>query len=684
MTLADSDNTHLKAGSHSAGPRCDSISDSHSESRSESQPESQPTAGAAAWSIAKSDEHYRVGSWGTGYFAINEKGHLVVRPNPVRAENGNGQAHPESDLYDLVCALKQRGSELPILFRFDGIIQDRISLLERAFQDAIREVSYKGSYRWIYPVKVNQQRHIVEGIMNAGRGRNFGMLAGSKAELLAVMATLDEPGALLICSGFKDEQYIELALLARTIGRRTIILVEQLHEIEKILKVSAQLGIDPELGFRLKPSLKGIYGPSLMSDKSKFGLSASEIVLGVEELKRHDKLDALRLLQFHMGTQIPSIVSIKKVLKEASRVYVELAKLTPNLKFFDVGGGLAIDYDGSNTNFESSMNYSIDEYARDVVYAVEEACRETDIPHPDIISESGRALVAHHSVLVVEAIDVAPGMGVVPSLEGPPTLSEFLKRVFDLYSELTAENCIETLHDILGVKEEILERFVTSDIDLIERGYAEKVVRLSLAKIYALSRSLAYQPEELEKLEADLRDLYFCNFSVFQSIPDSWAVNQLFPIMPIHMLDREPDRKAMIADLTCDSDGKVCRFIDLKDVSQNVLFHSIEGGGPYYVGIFLVGAYQEILGDLHNLFGDTHAVHVNIHPDGEAELTHLVEGDRIREVLSYVQYPTADLLERLRISVEEALRKGMLRADESAKIQKRYKEVLDGYTYLVK
>jgi len=641
--------------------------------------------GSAGWNSSRSEELYRINYWGSGYFGVNAKGNLVVRTKPLKPDASNG-AHPapECDLFELVCSLKQRGIEMPILFRFDGILKDRVAFIHTAFEDAIREVGYKGNYRLAYPLKVNQQRHIVETVIKAGRGKGLGLQVGSKAELLAVLALHDEPEGLLICSGFKDDEYIELALLSRTLGRRAIIVVEQASELDSILRISAQLGAEAEIGFRLKPSFKGIYGPSLLSDKSKFGLTAHEIVQGVETLKKAGKLEALKLLHFHMGTQVTSIVAIKKVLREATRTYVELAKLCKGLCFFDVGGGLAVDYDGSNTNFESSMNYSVDEYARDVVYAVEEACRQAEIAHPDIISESGRALVAHHSVLVMEAIDVSPGSTAVDALDKPPTEHEFLAKLCELYREVKTENCVETFHDALELKDEMLERFVTGDMSLVERGYAEKVFRYLMAKIRALSMGLNYQPEDLEKLDYDLRDLYFCNFSVFQSIPDSWAINHLFPVAPVHMLEKEPTRKAMIADLTCDSDGKVARFIDLKDVSQHILFHQPENGQPYYVGLFLVGAYQEILGDLHNLFGDTNAVHVNIADDGGVELTHVVEGDRVKEVLSYVQYPTTDLLERLRVSVEEALRKNLLQPEDAAKLQKRYREALDGYTYLVK
>ncbi|MBX7136809.1 MAG: biosynthetic arginine decarboxylase [Oligoflexia bacterium] len=636
------------------------------------------------WDVRRSAELYRVQSWGAGYFALSPNGSLVVRSRAPRPEQNGDYSSPQCDLHALVTSLKQRGIDLPILFRFDGILRDRVNFIQTAFDDAIREVGYRGTYRLAYPLKVNQQRHVVESILQAGRQHGLGLQVGSKAELLAVLPIHDAPGALLLCNGFKDDEYIELALMARTLGRRSIIVIEQPSELERVLKVSAQLGIEAELGVRIKPSVKGVYGDSILTDKSKFGLTPHELVTLVETLKDHGKIEWVKMLHFHMGTQITSIVAIKKVLKEACRIYVELAKLCPAIHIMNVGGGLAVDYDGSNTNFEGSMNYSVDEYARDIVYAIEEACREAEIPNPDIISESGRAVTAHHSMLVVEVTDVAHTLPAVDQLETPPSDHESLIKLKDLYRDLTLQNCVETLHDALEVKEELLERFIQGDLNVVERGYAERVIKHLLAKIREVSKGLDYTPEEMERLDDDLKDLYFCNFSVFQSIPDSWAANQLFPIVPINFLDRKPTRPAMIVDLTCDSDGKISRFIDLKDVSPHVLFHVPDSGTPYYIGIFLIGAYQEILGDLHNLFGDTHAVHVNITDDGRTELTHVVEGDRIREVLSYVQYDAQDLLERLRVSIEEALKKGLLQPDESAKLQKRFKEALDGYTYLVK
>lgn len=628
------------------------------------------------WTVSSSAELYRVDAWGGGYFGINEQGHVVVKPN----RNG-----ASCDLYEMVNALLQRGIEAPILFRFDGIIRDRVKYLQTAFDDAIREVGYQGAYRITYPIKVNQQRHVVDTVRLAGRDNCLGLEVGSKPELLAVLAIHDTPGALLLCNGYKDTEYIELALLARKIGRRSVIIIEQLYELQYVLDVSAQLGVEAEIGIRMKPMTKGSgRWESSAGEAAKFGLNTSEIVAAIARLKEVGKSDWLKLLHFHIGSQITSISAIKKALRETTRMYVEIAKLCPSLQFLDVGGGLGVDYDGSRTNFESSMNYTVEEYARDTVAAVEQACREANIPHPDIISESGRAIVAHHSVLITEAIDVAPYVPTELEPQTPPSKHPLLERLTEMQRELSVKNCQETWNDALELKDEMLSLFINGDLNLEERAYAEAGFKHLLSKIKHTMAGLKYVPEDMEKIDGMLRDLYFCNFSLFQSVPDSWAIDQLFPIMPIHKLEQEPKRRAFMADLSCDSDGKIERFIDLKDVNNYLRLHEIENGSRYYIAIFIVGAYQEILGDLHNLFGDTNAVHVNIDDDGVPEITHVVEGDTIREVLSYVQYDPQDLVERLRISIEKSLRSGQLQPEGAAKLQKRYREALEAYTYLVK
>lgn len=627
------------------------------------------------WNISKSHDLYRVQSWGDGYFDINSEGRVCVKPD----RNANSQ-----DLYAIIRSLVERGIEAPILLRFDGVIKNRVNYLHGCFENAIRDFDYKGKYRAAYPIKVNQQRHVVDIIRQTGRENLLGLEVGSKPELLAVLATHDAPDALLLCNGYKDAQYIELALLSRKLGRRPVIIIEQLYEIQHVLDIAARLEIDAEIGFRMKPSSKGSgHWQSSGGDQAKFGLSSHEIVLGIEQLREAGKLDWLKLLHFHIGSQITSIGPIKKALREATRMYTELAKLCPNLCFFDAGGGLGIDYDGSKTNFESSINYTVEEYARDVVSAIGDACTEAGITHPDIITESGRALVAHHAVLITEVIDVSPSLGIVSELDEPPTESEYLQELRGLYANVTVKNCTEFLHDAMELKETILERFIQGEVSLIERAYADRAFKHLVAKIHSVAGELKVMPEEIEKLSETLRDTYFCNFSVFQSLPDSWAIDHLFPVMPIHRLNEEPKRQAVMADVSCDSDGKIDRFIDLKDVARSIRLHESQPGQPYYIGIFLVGAYQEILGDLHNLFGDTNAVHVDIDSDGNVEFTSVIEGDKVREVLGFVQYEPQDLLDQLRVAIEKSLKVGLLTNEESAKLQRRFKEALEGYTYLV-
>lgn len=626
-----------------------------------------------SWDVSKSTALYGISNWGEGYFDVNAHGDVVVRPER------NGQ---EVNLPDIVRSLTQRGINVPILVRFDGIIRDRVRRLSQAFSSAITESNYQGTYHEVYPIKVNQQRHVVDTIRHAGRNFSLGLEVGSKPELIAVLAIHDTPGALLLCNGYKDREYIELALMARKLGRRSIIIVEQLYELEQTMEAAAQLGIEPEIGIRMKPLSKGSgRWESSGGEKAKFGLTTPEIMTAIDKLKDAGKDHWLKLVHFHVGSQITSIASVKKVLKEATRMYTEIKRLCPSLCFFDCGGGLAVDYDGSKTNFASSMDYTVEEYARDVVYSIGQACEAAELPVPDIITESGRAMVAHHAVLVIQVIDVAPTADVVPELSAPPTEHEKLVEFQELYRNASIKNCTETLHDAVSLRDEIVQEFILGNVSLREKAYADQSFWHLMAKLKRVSAGLKYMPEDLEKLNEELKDTYFCNFSVFQSLPDSWAIDQLFPIMPLSRLKEEPVRRGIVADMSCDSDGKIDRFIDLKDVSPFLQLHPMKPGEPYYLGIFLVGAYQEILGDLHNLFGDTNAVHVDF-VDGEMELTQVVEGDTVREALSYVQYDTQDLLERLRLSIEKSLREGRLTPEESAKLQKRYREGLEGYTYL--
>jgi len=620
-------------------------------------------------------DHYWIEAWGNPYFAINEKGNITVKPNSKL---------PEGDLYELVQSLVERGIEAPILIRFDDIIQDRYQHIRAAFKSAIKEFHYQNSYRLAFPIKVNPQFHLIELIEKMGARENISLEVGSKPELIAVLTINTNLEALLLCNGYKDSHYIELALLARKLGRRSIIIIEQFYELQLVLEIAEKLNVEAEIGFRMKLSTKGSGRWATSSgDRAKFGLGTDEIVSCLETLKADNKCSWLKLLHFHIGSQITSIESIKKALDEASRMYVELASICPSLCFFDAGGGLGVDYDGSKTTSDSSMNYSVEEYARDVVSAINDACQLGNVAHPIIITESGRALVAHHSVLITEVIDVAPMLEPVELLETPPSQHEILVDLYELYNKLTPEACQETLHDALEIKDKILDKFIHSQLNIYERAYAEKVYRFLVAKICKFSKKLSYIPDDIENLDQTLFDTYFCNFSVFQSLPDSWAIQQVFPIAPIHRLNEPATRRAILVDLSCDSDGKIDSFVSRKNSNRHLLpLHSFNDT-PYYLGIFLVGAYQEIMGGLHNLFGDTNAVHVKLSSSGKWKIQQVVEGDSIEEVLSYVQFNPKQLIIDLRKLIEEALHAGRLSNEESAKLQRRFKESLESYTYLI-
>jgi len=626
------------------------------------------------WTIRDSAELYGVKNWGAGFFTVNGKGRVEVRPTA----NGG----PGIDLLELVGDLERRGLRTPLLVRFSDILAARVRGLAGSFEKAISEYGYRGRYRGVYPIKVNQQRHVVEEIVEFGAASGVGLEAGSKPELLVALALLDTPGALIICNGYKDRAYIETALLAQRLGRNPIIVVDRFTEIDLIVKTSRELGIRPRIGMRARLTTKGA-GKWVEStgDRSKFGLSAVEIMEAVERLRGEDMLDCLELLHFHIGSQITAIRAHKDALREASRIYVELHGLGAQLKVVDVGGGLGVDYDGSQTNFHSSMNYSVQEYANDVVAHIQEACDARGVPHPDIVTESGRSMVAHHSVLIFDVLgtnEMLTGKPAEPVAQDDPKV---LQDLWEVWSTISRKNVQEAYHDALQLKEEAGTLFSLGHLDLRVRARVERLFWDCCDKILRIVRDLPYVPEDLEDLEKDLADTYYGNFSVFQSAPDHWAVKQLFPVMPIHRLDERPTRRGIFADLTCDSDGKIDQFIDQRDVKDTLELHAANGQ-PYYIGVFLVGAYQEILGDLHNLFGDTDAVHVRLDEDGSYNVHHVVEGDAVDEVLSYVQYDKRELIEKVRRTIEAALRTGSITLEESARLRKRYEQGLQEYTYL--
>ncbi len=628
------------------------------------------------WTVRDSQELYNVANWGSGFFSVNEKGHVEVRPN------GNGG--PGIDLLELVGDLERRGLRAPLLVRFSDILSSRVSGLCGSFNKAIEEYGYKGRYRGVYPIKVNQQRHVVEEIIEYGAPFGVGLEAGSKPELLVALALLDTPGALIVCNGYKDRAYIETAILAQRIGRYPIIVIDRFHEIDLVIKTSRELGIRPHLGMRARLSTKGA-GKWVEStgDRSKFGLSAMEIVEAVERLRAEDMLDCLELLHFHIGSQITAIRAHKDALREASRIYAGLHQMGAKPSIIDVGGGLGVDYDGSQTNFHSSMNYSVQEYANDVVSFIQESCEDAGLPHPDIVTEAGRSMVAHHSVLFFDVLgvtEVITGKPPEPVHEDDPKV---LQDLAEVWSGVSRKNVQEAYHDALQLKEEAATLFSLGYLDLRGRARVERMFWDCCEKFLRIVRELPQIPEDLEDLEKGLADTYYGNFSVFQSAPDHWAVKQLFPVMPIHRLQERPTRRGVFADLTCDSDGKIDQFIDQRDVKDVLELHPWNSS-PYFIGVFLVGAYQEILGDLHNLFGDTDAVHVRLDEEGRYRVEHVVEGDEVNQVLAYVQYDRSRLIEEVRRTIETAHRAGQITLEESARLRKRYEQGLQEYTYLVR
>ena len=611
--------------------------------------------------------------WGKDFFSINDAGHVQVTPQ------GTGKG--AIDLKELVEDLKSRGCNLPILIRFSDILKFRIEQLFGAFNAAISEHDYKGRFRGVYPIKVNQQRHVVEELIEYGAPHGLGIEAGSKPELLVALALHENPDAYILCNGYKDKAFIETALLAQKLGRQVIITVDRAQEIDTIIACSRELDVRPVIGVRARLSTKGA-GKWVEStgDRSKFGLTTGEMVEAVEKLKTEGMLDCLQLLHFHIGSQITAIRAIRDAMREASRIFVELHMMGANMRVIDCGGGLGVDYDGSQTNFHSSVNYSLAEYARDIVSEISEACTAKNVPHPDIVTESGRALVAHHSVLVFNVL----GSNEILTAQTPELVGadehRIIQQLYETYMNVSIKNFQESYHDALQLKEEAVSAFTLSVLGLRERARVEQLFWAICERILKIVRDLPYVPDDLEGLEKQLTDTYYCNFSLFQSMPDHWAVNQLFPAMPIERLNEQPGRRAILADLTCDSDGKIDKFIDLRDVKHFLPLHALNGD-TYHIATFLVGAYQEILGDIHNLFGDTDAVHVKLAEDGYS-VQHVVEGDSVTEVLTYVQYSKDDLIARVRRAVEVALREKRLTMAESGRLMKRYEEGLEGYTYL--
>jgi arginine decarboxylase len=624
------------------------------------------------WTIESARTLYNIEGWGIGYFDINEQGHVVVRPdadNPAR----------ELDLFELANDLEAQGVGLPLLLRFSDILRSRIESLTERFARAIREYEYLGGYTTVFPIKVNQQRHVVEEIVEFGKNSGVGLECGSKPELQAVLALAEHTDHLIVCNGYKDEEFMRLALMGQKLGHKVFIVLEQLSEVDVLLQVADELGVTPTAGVRIKLHSEGS-GRWARSggEKSKFGLSTAQLVKLVDRLRELDRLDVIKLIHFHLGSQITDIRYIKAGLQEVSRYYAELRAMGVDVTHVDVGGGLGVDYDGSQSTSQASVNYSLQEYANDVVYTLAESCREHDLPMPHIISESGRALTAHHALLLLSVIDVeSQADNVMPDLTDDD--HSFLHEMAEDYNAVSRRRVREVYHDATFAKERSQELFNSGVLSLRERALAEQIY---VATITAVARIALRDRDEyediIEDLEATLTDRYFCNFSLFQSLPDSWAIDQLFPVMPIHRLDEEPTRRGTIQDVTCDSDGKIEQFIGSRAAKPSLPLHKFVDGEQYTLGIFLTGAYQEILGDLHNLFGDTNAVHIRLSDTGY-EVAELVHGDTVTEVLAYVQFRASDLMATFRRKVAAAT--GITRQEANTFIAD-YVAGLEGYTYL--
>jgi arginine decarboxylase len=626
------------------------------------------------WTSDDAADLYGVRNWGMGFFDVCEKGSVVVRPR------GKGSDFCIS-MTDIIEGLKARGVAMPVLLRFGDILASRIAAINGSFAKAIAEAGYGAPYRGVYPIKVNQQQQVIEDIVNFGRPFHFGLEAGSKAELIAALAYINDPEALVVCNGYKDAEFIDLALYALKMGIQAVLVIEMPSELELIMTRAERMGVRPRLGVRAKLAARGGgHWTDSGGDRSQFGLTAPQMIDLVDALRAAGRLDTLEMLHYHQGSQIPNIRSIRSGIVEAARVYVDLVREGARMGMVNVGGGLAVDYDGSHSNFASSANYNIDEYAADIVETVMQVTGAAGVPHPVIVSESGRATVAHHSALLFDIFDVSRFESHSPPEGLADDAHEMLKKLLEVRDLVTAKNAQECYHDAVFYRDELRSLFNQGTVSLRERALGERLFWTIISRVADETRNRKYVPEELEDLETAIADVYLGNFSVFQSLPDSWAIEQLFPIMPVNRLNEAPGRRAVLADITCDCDGKIDRFIDLHDVKKTLPLHDVNGR-EYYLGVFLVGAYQETLGDLHNLLGDTNVVSVKLGPSGELEYAREIQGDTVADVLSYVEYDPDDLIDQMRRTAERAVRDGRITAEERREIMAAYEAGLRGYTY---
>jgi len=626
------------------------------------------------WRIEDSAELYNINGWGINYFSINDKGHVVVTPK---------RDGVEVDLKELVEELQLRDVSAPMLIRFPDILDSRIEKMASCFKIASEEYFYKAQNFIIYPIKVNQMRPVVEEIVGHGKKFNIGLEAGSKPELHAVIAINTDNDSLIICNGYKDEDYIELALLAQKMGRRIFLVVEKLSELKLIIKIAKQFKIKPNLGIRIKLASSGSgKWEDSGGDVSKFGLTSSELLEALDILERNKMKDCLHLVHFHIGSQVNKIRRIKIAIREASQFYVQLHQNGYNISFVDIGGGLGVDYDGTrSSNSESSVNYSIQEYVNDVISTMVDVSEKNNLPHPNVITESGRSLTAHHSVLIFEVLEATSLPVWEEDEEIDPSDHELLKELFSLWNTLNQTRMHETWHDAQQIREEALDRFSLGLLDLQTRAKIERLFWSIAREVQQMTNGMKHVSEELINLPKLLSDKYFCNFSLFQSLPDSWAIDQIFPIIPIQRLEEKPDRSATLQDITCDSDGKIDNFISTRNLSYYLPVHSLKPKEPYYIGVFLVGAYQEILGDLHNLFGDTNAVHVSVDEKGYS-IDQIIDGETVAEVLEYVQYNPKKLVRTVETWVTSSVKSGIITAEEGKEFLSNYRSGLYGYTYL--
>jgi arginine decarboxylase len=626
------------------------------------------------WRIEDSAELYNINGWGINFFSINEKGNVIVTPK---------KNNVKVDLSELIDELQLRDVSTPVLIRFPDILDSRIEKMSGCFSIAAEEYGYKAKNYIVYPIKVNQMRPVVEEIVNHGKKFNIGLEAGSKPELHAVIGFNTDNDSLIICNGYKDEDYIELALLAQKMGRQIYVVVEKLNELKLIARISKRLKIKPNLGIRVKLASSGSgKWEDSGGDASKFGLNSSELLEALDFLEKNKLKDCLRLVHFHIGSQVTKIRRIKIALREAAQYYVQMHELGFHVDFVDIGGGLGVDYDGTrSSSSESSVNYSIQEYVNDAISTMVDASDKNGIPHPNIITESGRSLTAHHSVLVFEVLETTTSPSWDEEIDIKTSDHELVQELFSLWDTINQPRMLETWHDAQQIREEALDRFTLGLIDLKTRAQVERLFWTIAKEIQLMTEELKHVPEELLILPKLLSDKYFCNFSIFQSLPDSWAIDQIFPIIPIQRLDEKPDRSATIQDITCDSDGKIDNFISTRKISYYLPVHSIKQKERYYIGVFLVGAYQEILGDLHNLFGDTNAVHVSVDDKGYS-IDQIIDGETVAEVLDYVQYNPKKLVRTVESWVTTSVKSGIITAEEGKEFLSNYRSGLYGYTYL--